>query len=493
MRANDEAADLWSTGLRRLLPVAIPTLLAVLTTFFWIGRESLWLDEAHSTVFAAGTFRDLLGHTLSGEANMALYYVVLQPWMKLGNSEVWLRSLSAVFAILTVPVVFSIARRVAGVRAGFAASLLLAGNFFFIHCAQEVRTYPLALLLASSSTLLLFRVVEEPRFRRWAIYVAVSVLSVYAHTFCVLVLLSHGVATLVRPERPGLRRKMIVAGLSVGILVLPLVIAHIVGGHGNLGWVEKPGLEELIGYLVHLSGSPLLLAAYFVATAAVLWCRARAPAAWKTTLLLCWLLVPVTTGFLFSLYVPVFEDRYFFFSLPALTILGGVAISLLRRRAAAAVALVILLSLSVEPTLDWYRTLYRENWRAATQLILADSGERDLVGFYDYSVERPYDYYVARSIGTARAPVKVSLANRVFRSGRWQAFPDLDEIDALGRRGARFWLVLSHFQGAGDEPTKDCETIVNRLDSRYLLLRQTSFRGVVVRLYDLIEGGKGRD
>ncbi len=483
------------------LPLALPILLAVLTTFLAIGRESLWLDEGHSVTFAGAGWSGMWGYILHGETNMGLYYVLLHFWMKCGDSEAWLRSLSAIFAVLTVPVVFAIARRIAGTRAAFAAALLLATNLFFIQSAQEVRGYTLALLLSATSTLWYLRVVEQPSRRNWVGYVVVSVLAVHAHVFCALVLLGHGVSTMMLPGRWGLRRSLLLAGLLMAVLLIPFALALVAGESGNIDWLEKPELGRLGGLFVHLAGCPPLLPAHVAAIVMLLLGpvilpgkigRDRMPRAWKSALLVCWLVVPILVAFLLSQFKPMFEDRYFFICLPAMVILTGVAVSLIRNRAVFAIVVLLLVGLSAPTASTWYRNLFRENWRGATRLILEGASDRDLVGFYSYRIEPPYDYYVSRSDPALEVPQKVRLTSGPILRGAHASPPDLDLIDDLWRRGERFWLALSHCEFPG-KVDSNYRPIVERLGDRYTLVRQTRFRGVVVQLYDLETRDEGSD
>ncbi len=508
MRATEESSILHSqhgsaraAGMRAYLPLALPVLLAVFTTFLAIGRESLWLDEADSAAYVGGSWSGMWDHILGGEANMGLYYVLLHFWMKCGDSEAWLRSLSAIFAVLTAPVVFAIARRIAGTRAAFAAALLLVTNVFFIQSAQEVRGYTLALFLSASSTLWYLRVVEQPSRRDWVGYVVVSVLAVHAHLFCALVLLAQGVSAMVLPGHRGFRRSLILVGLLIAVLLTPFFLVLYTGECGNLDWLEKPDLGTLAGFLMHLAGSPPLLLGHTAAIVVLLLGpavlpgkigRDRMPKAWKLALLSCWLAVPVLVTYLISQFKPMFEDRYLFICLPAVLILTGIAVSTIRNRTVFAIVVLLLVGLSAPPASTWYRNLFRENWRGATRLILNGSSGRDLVGFYAYSVESPYDYYVARSDPALDGPQKVRLTSGPYLRGARASPPDLDLIDDLWRRGDRFWLVLSHYEFPGNLDLH-YRSILKRLEGRYTLVRQTRFLGVVVQLYDLETREEGSD
>jgi mannosyltransferase len=126
--------------------------LATVLTFLFLGEKSLWYDEAFS-VNAAQMEWASLWHVISEfEANQGFYYILLHLWINLGQSEFVLRSLSAIFAISTVGLVYLLGTRLFGARVGLVAALLITLNSFFIAYAQEARAYMLVLLLATLSS-----------------------------------------------------------------------------------------------------------------------------------------------------------------------------------------------------------------------------------------------------------------------------------------------------------------------------------------------------
>jgi uncharacterized membrane protein len=66
---------------------------------------------------------------------MALYYFLLRFWLTLGGSEGFVRGLSVLFSVATIPITFFLGARLFGRRAGLLASLLLAVNAYHIHYA----------------------------------------------------------------------------------------------------------------------------------------------------------------------------------------------------------------------------------------------------------------------------------------------------------------------------------------------------------------------
>ena len=175
-----------------LLVIAATLLMAVLSLLF-IGDKSIWIDEAGS-IFIARDWSQMWQYLLSREANMWLYYIMLNPWLKLGHSEAIIRALSAVFAVATIPAIYMLGRQLFGQRAGAISSLLVASNAFFISYAQEARGYTLLVLLVTLSSLFFVKAVQAASWKNWLGSCPVQRLgALYALICSTRVLRPHGV------------------------------------------------------------------------------------------------------------------------------------------------------------------------------------------------------------------------------------------------------------------------------------------------------------
>ena len=77
---------------------------------------------------------------VGGGVNPPLYFILAWVWQKVfGNSEIALRSLSALLGTATMPVVYAAARELASRRAGLLAAALAATSPLLIWYSQEVR------------------------------------------------------------------------------------------------------------------------------------------------------------------------------------------------------------------------------------------------------------------------------------------------------------------------------------------------------------------
>ena len=88
----------------------------VLVAFAWRAQnlvgQSLWRDEVDVIQFALGDLQDILSMFVSAAQNGALYYLVLRAWLRLvGSSEFALRYSAVLFGVLSVPLLWQVARR----------------------------------------------------------------------------------------------------------------------------------------------------------------------------------------------------------------------------------------------------------------------------------------------------------------------------------------------------------------------------------------------
>ena len=364
--------------------------------FAFIGRRSLWLDEA-LTAWVAGLDAGMFAEVIPGHsANLGLYYVLIKGWRALGTSEAALRAFSAVWAVATVPVFLALARRVAGPPVALIGGLLLAVQPFLITMAQEARVYTLVAFLATASTLAFVRAVEGPSGGRWAAYTALAILGMYAHAYAALIPLAHAASLAFIPRGRVPWRHVLSSAAGGAVLLAPLAVASL-GQAGDLvSWV--PGLSfhwvnenansftqgqiPIPGWL-RVAQLVLYLGAGVAGVAALVRGTRGAPAAdglgrWRAAVVLLWAGLPAGVVLLASVVRPLLVARYLVGSLPAIVLVAAVGLSRLRPAVGrAAVAVLVASSMVILGHL--YSGPSREDWRGATAYLASETGPGDRV------------------------------------------------------------------------------------------------------------------
>jgi len=467
-------------------------LLATTLALLFLGNKSLWLDETYSITIARD-WPNIWPVMLRYEASMWFYYTLLHFWLKIGESEFIVRSLSVVFAVATVPVVYALGTRLFGSRVGMLAGLLLPLNAFFIRYAQEARSYSLLVFLATLSSYFFVRGVERPSWKHWASYVISIILAMYTHFFGALVLIAHVTSLVFLHQRKIPWKGLAISGVAAVLLLLPLAIFQPLG-IGQPTWVQPPDADDIRWLFVALAGnSRKLLLVYlilcFVALgfAATRSLRAKSsPKIWRYAFLVTWLLVPVVIAFAASFLLrPVFITKYLIICLPPFVLLAATSLSNISRRWIFAVTLILLLILSGRSLSRWYVDYQKEDWRDATSFILSEAQPGDAVLFYAYFVRHSFGYYLGRSGAPHDFLRLMELASEPYAlgGGGLQPDPDLELLERLPDEHPRLWLVLSHDQTRHLGRDVQSRLIQSSLERKYTVTQEQEFKGVRVLLY----------
>lgn len=187
-----------------------------------------------------------------------LYYLLLKSWLYLfsGVSEVSLRTLSVVFGVLSIPLVFAVGRRLFSPQVGFVVGLMLAVSPFHIEQASQPKPNTFLVVLTLVALLLFHRWLSNDRPEEIIGFVFVSILGLYTHYFFVFILLAldvYGFILLLR-ARDGQRLwKLFLSQLCIAIAWVPWFPVI-------LGTIEK---GEMVAPRVSLLWGPLEVVATF--------------------------------------------------------------------------------------------------------------------------------------------------------------------------------------------------------------------------------------
>jgi mannosyltransferase len=477
---------------------------------FHLDSKPFWFDEGVSVAIARMDWYNLARLLWKREANMALYYLLLRGWLHLGNSEAFVRSLSVIAALATIPVVYWLGRQLMDRRAGLIAATLLTFNAYHIRYSQEARSYTLYVFLTALSVAFFFASLREPSAGNRRGHVLSSALAFYAHFYAGLIIVLEWLWLRLREPQsvpPAMRKSF----GRIAILILPGILFAATTGMGPLSWLPRPGMKEILDFYQHLAGNggALLLILYVAAIAAALYpvlspidekgatspaglgpgikiaTSLRRPDRWPFVCLLTWLLLPIVVA-IASIIHPVFLARYFILCLPPLLLLASAGIRRVRSSWLTAVVLAVFVALSIRGTMAYYKAdfdLTRDDYRAASNYVLEHARPGDVVLFHIAMGRMPYEYY--RSLSRSAAPPAVIYppgGERVdYRDFLGKPSPEF--LQTVPQNYQRVWIVLQHNQGKdGKDPTT---RIMGEIFGRaYPHQSVMNFPGVEVRLYE---------
>lgn len=440
----------WTSPVAWLVAV-IPGVLGLITGGYHVGRPPIWGDEGVTMAMAARSVSQLLATMPHDDVVHGAYYLVVHVVETVaGSSSPTVLRLPSVVA-MAVAAAFTalVARRLATLAGspypavtGLVAGVLFTLVPFVIRYAQEARSYAIVTMLATITTYLLLKAVEDGG-RWWIAYGVAAALTGLFNIFGLLILAAHAVTLLIAaPGLPGLsgRRtagvlaRWLLAG-AVAVIVLTPIVAF--------AYSQRTALAWMTGHVVFGSAALNLartwagpqklfwpvfgLAAFGVAADAVTWRRGRPVT--PGSVALPWLVLPPVILLVVSQVHPVYDGRYVEYCLPALAILMAWGMTWLARLVAAAVpplgraglawlgwlpsaAILVLLVIALIPA-DAKVSLPSsrpDNLLLDSQIVAANAKPGDVVFFIPISyrpinVEYPAQWREVRDIALAQSPV----------------------------------------------------------------------------------------
>jgi uncharacterized membrane protein len=203
-------------------------------------RSDLWLDEA-LTVNTARLPLGAMFEQLRHDGHPPLYYLLLHVWMKVfGEGDEAVRSLSGIFGLATLPLLWVAAKRYGGTITATAALILLATSPFAIRYSTETRMYSLAMVLVVAGWLAVQVALERPTLLRLAGVAVLSGLLALTHYWS-FYLLAATAALLLWMWRKGspAALRVVLALVAGAVLFLPWLPSFLEqAAHTGTPWGE---------------------------------------------------------------------------------------------------------------------------------------------------------------------------------------------------------------------------------------------------------------
>lgn len=388
--------------------ILLIALLGFVLRLFELGRQSLWFDETFSVIIAGVQWPVFWAALLTDGVHPPGYYLLLRGWLLLaGSSEFAVRFPSVVAGTLAIPLMYRLGRAFHSRSLGLAAAALLAVNPFALWYAQEGRMYSLLLVLVIASAYAFWQLLRRPQFRWWLLLTLTTAAGFYCHYFAFAFSLVQFLVVLITFKQT--HRVLRWWALAQGAALLPFLpwawaVAQRQGGSFGINWIPAVRLLDLPLTLANLAfalsappqpltwlGLLLAVGAIGAGTAYLLKSKKRTPVfVW---FLLLWLLLPPAALWLMSLKQPLYVDRYFILSLPALLLLMATVALLPRRRAALALTVLLVAGTAASLRLFVDPSLQKEAWRTAAARIRAAEQPHDALVMDTMQTSIPFGYY----------------------------------------------------------------------------------------------------
>ena len=228
--------------------------LQLLVTLPFISSAAISIDEPFSIFYAQQDFSDLMS-VFMHENNPPFHFILLHYWIDLfGISPLAVRSLSLLFSVLTIPVLFKFGKKI--LNRNFSVLLIcffIFSTFNHYH-ALEARVYSLMVLFTVLIFDELYNLIFSQKFNflKLALW---NVLLMYSHYLGGVVVVVE-VAILALFFFKLTKKKVlyfIFSGIISLVLYFPALVIFIerIGDFSKNGtWVARPNVSELYGNIV---------------------------------------------------------------------------------------------------------------------------------------------------------------------------------------------------------------------------------------------------
>jgi hypothetical protein len=171
---------------------------------FLLARLTAWPpheDETLALFVGRNSLEDVLGIVHGDRGGAPLHFLAAWTVVKLEAGLTGLRLVSALAAVASLPVMAALLARLAGRTTALVGVVLVSGSWMLLFHGIYARMYSLFLLVSALSYLALLVVLQRGGLWRWALWVALAVLTVAVHPYGALVLASQGLYVLVTRAR----------------------------------------------------------------------------------------------------------------------------------------------------------------------------------------------------------------------------------------------------------------------------------------------------
>jgi mannosyltransferase len=458
-----------------------------------LGRPSFWLDEAASSMLARTDWHTFFAALMHRQVNMALYYVLLRGWIHLGHSEALMRTLSVLFGVAAVPVMYQLASNIFGRKTARISALLLSVHQFHVQYSQEARGYSLLVFLGLLSSHFFVRLWSRPVRTTWLAYTVTSVLLIYAHVFGAWILIAQWLCAAISRSNPSVKKEVAKAACTIAVLASPLVGTLLfVSSRSQLSWMNQHSAASFYRVLLDFSGNPataLFILEVSLVLVSIMF-RVRRPGSADARVcynfISIWLLLPTVIMGLLSLQWPILQSRYLIVSLPPFLLLISDGLARLRSRALFVAATMAVAAFSLLGVASYLRgradVSHSDNWRDATRYILSEARSGDAVLFPYSAEEIPFREYQDRfADGKQEIPVVPSKTDLELLSvaGIWTA-PEV--ALAAARPYSRIWLSTAL------EPNERSRQLQEELSRNFRIVSRRTFGYVTIQMLARPEG-----
>lgn len=443
-----------------VLPISAIIALAIVLRFYHIAERSLWFDEAVTGIVTKHGIDELLKARIDPMAP-PLYNILLKVWysglsiFQIQQDEFALRSFSAASSVGALVLVYLIGAKMFNRTVGIWAAFIMAIMPFQVYYAQEARWYALGILCGAAMLWGFVRAIDTDRFQDWLLFTLTVIIGIYVNYYLGLTLVAFHLFIAGRSRLQWRAiTKLVLVDILIIIALLPL-LPDLLTQTGLLAEVHSltapSGLSPLVT-LVYLMFGRIIDAPWFFmvsllvllllmafAIHAMLPSLAHGDFEWPVLLAFC-VFVPTFLMIGVSYLIrPLYYDRWFAFTTPALIVLIAQMIDKRPRIFLRGLIVVLLVLGAIKLANDIGRPdITKPPFRFAAYYIKDHWQPNDVILSLHDSTYLPLRYYLPEATSFLW---KDDAASWLVPSA-WAWFGDrIDVIQPLMAKSSRIWLV----------------------------------------------------
>lgn len=527
--------SLFSRRVCLVLGVGVILLLGLLLRVVDIDRH-YWYDEACS-IQMTNDISEYFDDSIREDKNPPLYFIFLAFWIKFfGQSEVFLRIPSVFFSVVSILLVFFLAREVFDNKIAVLSSLVFAVLPFNIWHSQEVRPYSLSVFLTLFMVLLCVKYIKKRSLRTLSLFLTFSVLSIYCTYYAWLLFIPLGVI-LLRSRILVFNSKVFVLfflSLSLGGLLLAEDIVSIYKSF----WTFQSDFSQLLSCVHNIAlGYNATMAEYrtffvytvYLITFSFFYKKTEFSKkngffsdgfkSWSFIFLL--FIFPLVGSFMIGFFVPVFISKKMIIIVPFFCILISAGCFSSKFKFVQFCLVIITLSFFVLPLVRYYKNEMpspwwhrhgihpRKNYEKVIENIKMRITMDDYLVYSDLALGLPLVEQYMKGVAVAsffmRIPEKESqyVKNTYKRVPCPVWDPEIDNLTGWGAigvkdpyekhrridtkkevKGSRLFLLSSNWDYDGSI-CKQSQYVLSKMASLYVLIDSTNIGGIYIHVFSL--------
>ena len=502
-------------------------LLGLLIRIYKLGDHNLWYDEFLSLKYV----RDF--RFLDRDYNPPFYYMLLSFWIryfgptlaKFFDGEFILRSLSMIFGIISIPLIYKLGKLFFNTSVGLISAFILSISPIHIWYSQEARGYSLSTLLVMLIVYSFIMALKKKAVFFWISFVLSSALALFTNYFSLFIIILVGILFFLRSYRLSLKHYLL-SLCFILIFFLPLLpsifqkiprIKHVFSF-----WIPKPHLNSIVITFKNLnlgfnatpqiySLSFIIFSLFFILGILFWWKEKRQ----ELISLISFIFIPIIITFLISKKMPIYLDRQIMLFSPFYYIiiaagLAGIKMRSIKIAAYLSICLPIVFCLhnyfSYRMPLPYSHHIgvhVKKPVKPAADYINSGFKDGDLVAYSDFSIIQVFFYLPnisSKQIAYFFIESKIRNSEysydylKAIQKYQLQTARDSKTIDLEGEPGIpgvkslkdldfkRVWLISSSWARDGKlEP--HIEAVREFMQKNYKLLETKEFDGIFVDLF----------